>query len=645
MIKNFQIDEEEALLPERPVTDDLELLLAALPSHIRQSLETQDDRASLLEVVMDLGREPEARYRDREVSLSPREVTESDIENVISNIGTFGSDNRAGIERTLHRISVIRNRAGKPVGLTLRIGRAVFGTIGIIRDLVESGQSILLVGKPGVGKTTLLRETARVLADELHKRVIIVDTSNEIAGDGDIPHPAIGRARRMQVARPDLQHNVMIEGVENHMPEVIVIDEIGTQLESEAARTINERGVQLIGTAHGVSLENLMLNPTLSDLIGGIQSVTLGDEEARRRGTQKSVLERKAPPTFDVMIEIRERDRLAIHLSVADTVDAILRGQPYTTQIRFRNEKGEIEVYEEENDPEVGPGQPNQAPFDMSMSAFGFGPGQNQNYAGGVGSNRTRGYGSGVHGATTMGAGFERGGRKAGRTPQAITPLERGGGASPVASTPVLRPTANALTSQEPVILPISSSSNGKRDGERKTKLVAGNLKPLRIYPHGVNKGRLENVVKQMGLPADIVRDIGDSDIVLTLKNYYRQKPLSLRQAETEGIPIYILKSNTAAQIEGIMAQVFGVEVPASNDVEEEDAVGAAMDLNSDPVKSAIYQTEDAINQIMSRGQAIELPPQNSFIRRLQHQMAERYNLLSQSRGREPYRRVKIYPK
>jgi stage III sporulation protein SpoIIIAA len=639
MINNFQIDEEEALLPERPVTDDLELLLAALPSHIRQSLEMQDDRASLLEVVMDLGREPEARYRNREVSLSPREVTEPDIENVIKNIGTFGSDNRAGIERTLHRISVIRNRAGKPVGLTLRIGRAVFGTIGIIRDLVESGQSILLVGKPGVGKTTLLRETARVLADELHKRVIIVDTSNEIAGDGDIPHPAIGRARRMQVARPDLQHNVMIEGVENHMPEVIVIDEIGTQLEAEAARTINERGVQLIGTAHGVSLENLMLNPTLSDLIGGIQSVTLGDEEARRRGTQKSVLERKAPPTFDVMVEIRERDRLAVHLSVADTVDAILRAQPYTTQIRFRNEKGEIEIYEEENDPETaGPGQSGQTTFDMSMASFGFGPGQN--YPGGGG--RGRGYGSGTHGATTMPGGFERG-RKVGRGPQAISPLERGGGAGAAARAVH---STTIQTAQEPVVLPIATPSNGKtaRDGEKKGKLVAGKLKPLRIYPHGVNKGRLENVVKQMGLPADIVRDIGDSDLVLTLKNYYRQKPLSLRQAETEGIPIYILKSNTAAQIEGIMAQVFGVEAPSSTELEDEDLTTAAMDLDSDPVKSAIYQTEDAINQVMSRNQAIELPPQNSFIRRLQHQMAERYNLLSQSRGREPYRRVKIYP-
>ncbi|HEX2912037.1 MAG TPA: R3H domain-containing nucleic acid-binding protein [Chloroflexia bacterium] len=630
MIDKIEIDEEEALLPERPITDDLEMLLAALPLHIRQSLENLGDRAALLEIVMDLGRLPEARYRDREVYLGDREVTEAELEHVIQNIGTFGSDNRAGIERTLHRISVIRNRAGKAVGLTCRVGRAVFGTIGIIQDLVESGQSILLVGRPGVGKTTLLRETARVLADDLHKRVIIVDTSNEIAGDGDIPHPAIGRARRMQVARPDLQHNVMIEAVENHMPEVIVIDEIGTQLEAEAARTINERGVQLIGTAHGVSLENLMLNPTLSDLIGGIQSVTLGDEEARRRGTQKSVLERKAPPTFDTMVEIRDRDRVAVHLSVADTVDAILRGQPYTTQIRYRNEKGEIETYEEEIDPEaVAVGNAGQQPTgELSMAAFGFGPQANS-----YGNNsRSRGHGSGVHGAATVSAGGYTG-RKASnnRGTNGTVALERGGGA--VASRP------QATLPEEPIALPTQRQSRDKQP-----HMPSSQLKPLRIYPHGVNKGRLENVVKQMGVPADIVRDMSDSDLVLTLKNYYRQKPLSLRQAENEGIPIYILKSNTAAQIEGIIAQVFGVDAPTRHVDEDEDRIEGEMDVNSDPVKSAIYQTEDAINQVMQKGQPVELPPQNSFIRRLQHQMAERYNLLSQSRGREPYRRVKIYP-
>jgi stage III sporulation protein AA len=308
MIKDLQLQvenhlnqknkEKEKLPVDRPITDDLELLFKALPAHLWQALEVLGNRSELLEVVMDLGRTPYARYLDREVTLSQQEVTEADLAQVVGNIGVFGSDNRAGIERTLHRISVIRNRAGKPVGLTIRIGRAVYGTIDLIKDLVESGQSILLLGRPGVGKTTMLRETARVLADDLGKRVVIVDTSNEIAGDGDIPHPAIGRARRMQVAHPDLQHNVMIEAIENHMPQVVVIDEIGTQLEAEAARTINERGVQLIGTAHGQTLENLMLNPTLSDLIGGIQTVTLGDEEARRRGTQKSVLERKAPPTL-----------------------------------------------------------------------------------------------------------------------------------------------------------------------------------------------------------------------------------------------------------------------------------------------------------------------------------------------------------
>ncbi len=299
--------------------------------------------------------------------LLEREVTDEDIQYVIDHIGSFGEDNRAGIERTLHRISAIRNRSGKIVGLTARIGRAVFGTIEIIKDLVESGKSVLIMGRPGIGKTTMLREAARVLADELDKRVVVVDTSNEIAGDGDIPHPGIGRARRMQVRTPAQQHGVMIEAVENHMPQVIVIDEIGTELEAAAARTIAERGVQLIGTAHGNNLDNLMLNPTLSDLIGGIQSVTLGDEEARRRRSQKSVLERKAPPTFDVVVEIQSRDRVTVHPDVADTVDAMLRGDPIAPELRSRDESGAVQ--RSQSRPRPGP-QSRRCPGSASAASL-----------------------------------------------------------------------------------------------------------------------------------------------------------------------------------------------------------------------------------------------------------------------------------
>lgn len=327
------------------ITDDIDVLIDVFPPEIAASVRHAGQFDALLEVVMDLGRVCEARYVDREIPLSNHEVTQEEIDYVVARIGDFGDDNRAGIARTLHRISAIRNRRGAVVGLTCRVGRAVYGTIEVIEDIVQSGKSLLLLGRPGVGKTTMLREVARVLAERM--RVIIVDTSNEIGGDGDIPHPAVGRARRMQVITPSLQHAVMIEAVENHMPEVIVIDEIGTELEASAARTIAERGVQLVGTAHGNTLDNLMMNPTLSDLVGGIQTVTLGDEEARRRGTQKSVLERKAPPTFDVVIEIQDRDRVAVRADVAASVDALLRGRALPAEIRVRTESGEIEKMQE----------------------------------------------------------------------------------------------------------------------------------------------------------------------------------------------------------------------------------------------------------------------------------------------------------
>ncbi len=320
---------------------EVEMLVERLPARVAEAVRARG-LDGLLEVVLDLGRVPTARYPAGEVVLADDGVQESEIEHVVAQISSFGEDNRAGIPRTLHRISAIRNRRGRIVGLTLRIGRSVEGSAGLVRDLFEAGRSVLLLGRPGVGKTTMLREAARILADELNKRVVIVDTSNEIGGDGDIPHAAIGRARRMQVPRPELQHQVMIEAVENHTPEVIVIDEIGSGLEADAARTIAERGVQLIGTAHGNTLQNLMQNPTLSDLIGGIESVTLSDEEARRRGTQKTVLERRNPPTFDSLVEIQAFDRVAVHLDIAETVDAVLRGYEVEAEVRTLGADGGV---------------------------------------------------------------------------------------------------------------------------------------------------------------------------------------------------------------------------------------------------------------------------------------------------------------
>jgi stage III sporulation protein SpoIIIAA len=341
------------IMTQLRITDDLDALLGILPGNLVEAVHKANDYDNLLEIILDLGRVPTARYVQGETILINKEIIRAELDHVVERIGEFDADNRAGLERTLHRISCLRNRRGHIVGLTCRVGRAVYGTVDIIQDIVESGKSLLILGRPGVGKTTLLREAARILAEL--KRVIIVDTSNEIGGDGDVPHPAVGKARRMQVREPMLQHEVMIEAVENHNPEVIVIDEIGRELEAAAARTIAERGVQLIGTAHGRTIDNLLLNPTLSDLIGGIEAVTLSDEEARRRGTQKTVLERRSPPTFDVLVEIQQRDRFAVHVDIAASVDSLLRGYPLPPEIRSRDADGKIHIEKTKPNPKSKP--------------------------------------------------------------------------------------------------------------------------------------------------------------------------------------------------------------------------------------------------------------------------------------------------
>ncbi|HUG14413.1 MAG TPA: R3H domain-containing nucleic acid-binding protein [Thermomicrobiales bacterium] len=557
------IEQPRAVTVDTAITDNLDDLLAVVPARVASALRHRVGDAEtdgLIEVVLDLGRRPEARFQRGALFLTSDEITREDLAQVEQRIGRFGDDNRAGIERTLHRISAIRNRSGDIVGLTCRVGRAVYGTIGIISDLVESGESILLLGRPGVGKTTMLREVARVLADDLQRRVVVVDTSNEIAGDGDIPHPSIGRARRMQVPTPAMQHAVMIEAVENHMPEVIVIDEIGTELESAAARTIAERGVQLIGTAHGNTLENLMINPTLSDLIGGIQSVTLSDEEARRRGTQKSILERKAPPTFTVMVEIRERDSVTVVRDVASTVDAMLRGQPQRAEIRERHADGSVTVSDIEP---VHPDRPDsrRAPH--------------------------------------------RGRNDRGDVEQA-------------------------------------SDATGVRSDVQRNPLTHGRgtaARPVRIFPFGVSRNRLEQSLQALSIPSAIVRDVREADMVLTLKNYYRQRPPQLREAESRGVAIYVLRANTVVQMMNVLRDLVSEAAPGEDDAGDQDELS----VDGDHVTSAMFEAEDAITAVLDGAAPVELRPQTPYIRRLQHQLADRYNLGSRSRGREPHRHVEIY--
>ncbi|NEO79541.1 MAG: AAA family ATPase [Moorea sp. SIO4G3] len=574
------------------MTDDLPKLLDILPAEIRSSLEQHPERDCLIEVIMDLGRFPEVRFRDRAEYLSDTPVTIEQINHCVERVGSFSGDNRAGIEGTLHRISAIRNRPGEIIGLTCRVGRAVFGTIGMIRDLVETGKSILMLGRPGVGKTTALREIARVLADELDKRVVIIDTSNEIAGDGDIPHPAIGRARRMQVASPEHQHQVMIEAVENHMPEVIVIDEIGTELEAQAARTIAERGVMLVGTAHGNRIENLIKNPTLSDLVGGIQAVTLGDDEARRRGSQKTVLERKAPPTFEIAVEMLERKRWVVHESVADTVDNLLRGRQPNPPVRTEDENGKVTITREL------PSAPVATPL----------------------NGRSKGH-------LTL------------TTPSQPKGWRSSGQMKPLSLQEPKPARENSMFEQ----LLAESWSQQERLGQGMEMLGPnGEDLPLQVYPYGISRHQIEQVIQILNLPVALTKNMDTADVVLGLRSHVKSHSKLKSIAKSRQIPIHAIKASSIPQITRALRRLLHMDDPTIPDAADLELF--AQSVSEDEIE-ALEEARLAVEQIViPKGQPVELLPRSPKVRKMQHELVEHYRLKSSSFGDEPNRRLRIYP-
>jgi stage III sporulation protein SpoIIIAA len=633
-------------------------LLAVLPVAVRQALAPPEARDSLLEVVLDLGRVPEARYPGRAVALATQPVERADLAAVVNQLGAFGGDNRAGIERTLHRISAIRNRTGEVVGLTCRVGRAVFGTVVMVRDLLDSGHSLLLMGRPGVGKTTALREIARVLADELNKRVIVIDTSNEIAGDGDIPHPAIGRARRMQVARPELQHQVMIEAVENHMPEVIVIDEIGTELEAQAARTIAERGVILVATAHGNELANLIKNPTLADLVGGIQSVTLGDEEARRRRTQKTVLERAAEPTFPLAVEMHARDRWLVHTDVARTVDALLRGQSVRAQVRELGADGQVRLQRPvdviglagtEAQPPLPPAP--RAAVGPRLAQRPLPPLEAQGPLP-PGEARRSLPGRSDAGARSALAGEELPSHRRAAV-WAATARQVSALAAPASGVAV----SGAPASGAPdfgaadfgavaagASAPVSANRGGSEEFLEGSWIVgqrpAAAELPLRVYGAGISRSLVEQVSRARRLPVEAAGSVELADVVLSVRQQLGRDPHVRRQAQELGIPILVIKSASMPQIQRGLERLLDRRQPENRELALQVPGG---DVDDD--LAALEECRLAVEQVvLPQGQPVELLPRSERVRRLQAELAAHYRLRSADFGRGPERRLRVFP-
>ena len=554
------------------LADDLTQLLDVIPTFISGPLEKHPRREQLVEIVLDIGRRPEARFAKGTDYLSYRTIVWQDLDYILKRLGKFSGDNRAGIEKTLHRISSIRNRKGNVIGLTCRVGRAIFGTVSIVRDLLEQKKSILLLGRPGVGKTTAIREIARVLSDGMKKRVIIIDTSNEIAGDGDLPHPSIGKARRMQVSNHQNQHEVMIEAVENHMPEIIIIDEIGTELEAAAARTIAERGVQLVGTAHGNALENLIKNPTITDLIGGIQYVTLGDEEAKRRGSSKSILERKAPPTFEVAIEIHDPQTWVIHENIEQSVDLLLQGQSLPVQRRslIQNYNNLIDCKIIYNQKEVDINN------DASLKRFVPEKKQKNNYL-----------------------------------------LNRLPESDKVKTKRVVKTTGNLKT-------------------ELKEKFTF-------LYIYGINTQDVKSLIKTLGIPVIITKEIQYADAILALANLVKNNRKLKQISHSKKITIHTIQSNNLLQIAKALRllakrkEVIPIK-PTTN-------TKKLADLISQEFLTPLEETRLAIEEVViAKNIPIDLIPRTSRIRKQQHELVTHYQLKGVSVGKEQNRRIRILP-